>query len=185
MKETPSSENISTKLERIASLAKAMPGVALTTLAHHIDMEWLREAYRRTRKDGAMGVDRQSASDYAEQLEANLGSLLARMKSEAYRAPPVRRVNIPKGDGTQTRPIGIPTFEDKILQRAVAMILEAIYEPSFHDFSYGFSRRFTPPKGGPRCARRAEVARLGTGRVMGGYVARGCCSREAALDSLL
>jgi RNA-directed DNA polymerase len=163
MKETPSSENISTKLERIASLAKAMPGVALTTLAHHIDMEWLREAYRRTRKDGAMGVDRQSASDYAEQLEANLGSLLARMKSEAYRAPPVRRVNIPKGDGTQTRPIGIPTFEDKILQRAVAMILEAIYEPSFHDFSYGFRPR--------RSAHQAcEAVQNASMRSAGGWI---------------
>jgi group II intron reverse transcriptase/maturase len=163
MKETPSSANVSTKLERIASLAKAMPGVALTTLAHYIDMEWLREAYRRTRKDGAMGVDRQSASEYAERLEMNLGSLLARMKSEAYRAPPVRRVNIPKGDGTQTRPIGIPTFEDKVLQRAVAMILEAIYEPSFHDFSYGFR----PRRGAHQACEAVQNASM---RIAGGWI---------------
>ena len=119
-------------------MAKAMPGVPLTTLAHHIDADWLREAYRRTRKDGAKGVDGQSASQYAEHLEDNLRALLDRAKSGTYRAPPVRRVHIPKGDGSQTRPIGIPTFEDKVLQRAVVMVLEAVYEQEFHDFSYGF-----------------------------------------------
>ena len=138
MGETSSSLTVSTKLERIASMAKTMPGVPLTTLAQHIDADWLREAYRRTRKDGARGVDGQNASQYAEQLEANLQSLLGRAKSGTYRAPPVRRVHIPKGDGSQTRPIGIPTFEDKVLQRAVAMVLEAVYEQEFHDFSYGF-----------------------------------------------
>jgi RNA-directed DNA polymerase len=138
MKETSSSQVISTKLERIAKLAREMPDRPLTTLAHHIDVEWLREAYRLTRKDGAKGVDGQSAEQYAQHLEDNLRSLLDRAKSGTYRAPPVRRVNIPKGDGSQTRPIGIPTFEDKVLQRAVAMVLEAVYEPSFHDFSYGF-----------------------------------------------
>ena len=138
MGETSSSPTTYTKLERIASMAKVMPGVALSTLAHHIDVEWLREAYRRTRKDGAPGIDGQTAEQYAERLEDNLASLLQRAKSGAYRAPPVRRVHIPKGDGSQTRPIGIPTFEDKVLQRAVAMVLEAVYEQEFHDFSYGF-----------------------------------------------
>lgn len=138
MGETLGSPTISAKLERIAVMARRMPGVALTTLAHHIDMNWLREAHRRTRKDGARGVDGVTAKEYAERLEDNLESLLHRAKSGAYRAPPVRRVHIPKGDGSQTRPIGIPTFEDKVLQRAVTMLLEAIYEPSFYDFSYGF-----------------------------------------------
>ena len=136
--ETLSSQTVSTKLERIAELARNKPGAVLTTLAHHIDTDWLREAYRRTRKDGAAGVDGRSANEYAERLEDNLQSLLARAKSGTYRAPPVRRVHIPKGDGKQTRPIGIPTFEDKVLQRAVAMVLEAVYEQSFHDCSYGF-----------------------------------------------
>lgn len=137
--ETPSSETVSTKLERIAKLAKQMPGVALSTLAHHIDCAWLHEAYRRTRKDGAVGVDGQTAAEYAVDLESNLRSLLARAKSgDHYRAPPVRRVHIPKGDGTKTRPIGIPAFEDKVLQRAVAMVLEAVYEQDFLDCSYGF-----------------------------------------------
>src|SRR4051812_15088443 len=94
MTETSSSQDVSTKLVRIAKLAKELRGTSLMTLAHHIDVDWLREAYRRTRKDGARGVDGQSAEAYAEQLEANLQSLLDRAKSGRYRAPPVRRVHI-------------------------------------------------------------------------------------------
>ena len=138
MQERSSSTSVSTKLERIAKLAKQMPNAALSTLAHHIDIDWLREAYRRTRKDGARGVDGQGAAQFAENLEENLQSLLDRAKSGTYRAPPVRRAHIPKGDGSRKRPIGIPTFEDKVLQRAVAMVLEAVYEQEFCSFSYGF-----------------------------------------------
>ena len=98
MAETSSSTTVSTKLERIAKLAREMPQAALTTLAHHIDIDWLREAYRRTRKDGATGVDRQTAEEYARNLEDNLRSLLERAKSGSYVAPPVRRVHIPKGE---------------------------------------------------------------------------------------
>jgi RNA-directed DNA polymerase len=142
MAETRGSITVSTKLERIAKLARAMPQAALTTLAHHIDIDWLREAYRRTRKDGATGIDRQTADEYARNLDENLRSLLERAKSGNYVAPPVRRVHIPKaGDSSQTRPIGIPTFEDKVLQRAVTMVLEAVYEQSFLDCSYGFRPR--------------------------------------------
>jgi group II intron reverse transcriptase/maturase len=112
--------------------------MVLTTLHHHIDEEFLHEAYRRTRKSGAPGVDGVTADQYAVDLESNLGSLLGRLKSGTYQAPPVMRVHIPKGDGRWTRPIGIPTFEDKILQRAVAMVLEAVYEQDFFDCSYGF-----------------------------------------------
>jgi group II intron reverse transcriptase/maturase len=112
--------------------------MAFRSLAHLIDIDWLREAYRRTRKDGARGVDGQSAQEYQADLEANLRSLLERAKSGTYHAPPVRRVHIPKGSGSETRPLGIPTFEDKVLQRAVAMMLEAIYEQDFLDCSYGF-----------------------------------------------
>ncbi len=135
---TPSPTTVSTKLQRIATLARQAPDMAFTTLAHHIDLKWLQEAYRRTRKDGAVGVDGQTAKQYAEDLEANLQSLLNRAKSGDYRAPPVRRVHIPKGDGKSTRPLGIPTFEDKVLQRAVAMVLEAVYEQDFLSCSYGF-----------------------------------------------
>jgi len=138
MAETSSSTTVSTKLKRIAKLAHEIPQAALTTLAHNIDIDWLREAYRRTRKDGATGIDRQTADEYARNLDDNLRLLLERAKSGSYVAPPVRRVYIPKGDGSQTRPIGIPTFEDKVLQRAVAMVLEAVYEQDFLDCSYGF-----------------------------------------------
>ncbi|MGH7437170.1 MAG: group II intron reverse transcriptase/maturase [Polyangiaceae bacterium] len=135
-----SSEAVSTKYERIAELAKQMPTAVMWSLSKHMDVEWLREAYRRTRKDGASGVDGQSAKEYEKGLEGNLEQLLNRAKSGTYRAPPVRRVHIPKGDG-QTRPLGIPTFEDKVLQRAVAMLLEAVYEQDFLDCSYGFRPR--------------------------------------------
>lgn len=135
---TSSSTTIQTKLLRIAQLANERPQMAFTTLAHHIDMEWLKEAYRRTRKDGAVGVDGQTAWEYAADLEGNLKRLLDRAKSGTYRAPPVRRVHIPKGEGKETRPIGIPAFEDKVLQRAVVMVLEPIYERDFLPCSYGF-----------------------------------------------
>ena len=135
---------VSTGLERIAKLAKEAPSMVLTTLAHHIDIEWLHEAYRRTRKSGATGVDGQTASEYAEKLESNLESLLDRAKSGHYRAPAVKRVHIPKGSGKETRPIGIPTIEDKILQRAVTMVLNAVYEQDFMEFSFGFRPNRSP-----------------------------------------
>jgi RNA-directed DNA polymerase len=161
---TPSPESVSTKLERIAKRARNMRGVALTTLAHHIDIDWLRGAHRRTRKDGAAGIDGQTAEEYAANLENNLRSLLDRAKSgDAYRAPPVRRVHIPKGDGSKTRPIGIPTFEDKILQRAVVMVLDAVYEQDFLDCSFGFRPG--------RSAHDALYAlREGTMEMTGGWV---------------
>jgi group II intron reverse transcriptase/maturase len=112
--------------------------MVIVTLAHHIDLTWMYEAYRQTRKDGAAGKDEVTAAEYAEDLDASLRSLLERFKSGSYFAPPVRRVQIPKGDGSKTRPIGVPTFEDKVLQRAVLMVLEAVYEQDFFDFSYGF-----------------------------------------------
>lgn len=108
MAETQTSVDVCTKLERIAKLAREAPDMAFRNLAHHIDIDWLREAYRRTRKDGAPGVDGQSAEQYARHLEDNLQSLLDRAKSGTYRAPPVRRVHIPKGSGAETRPLGIP-----------------------------------------------------------------------------
>lgn len=133
-------EPISTKLQRIAELARRSPEMAFRSLAHHIDLEFLRQAFRLTRKSGAPGVDGQTADEYAKNLDENLTSLLNRFKSGTYCAPPVRRVHIPKGDG-KTRPIGIPTFEDKVLQRAVMMVLNAVYEQDFRDFSYGFRPR--------------------------------------------
>jgi retron-type reverse transcriptase len=111
--------------------------VALSSLHQVIDLEWLKEAYRLTRKDGAPGIDGVMANEYAANLEANLLDLLDRIKSGRYKAPPVRRTYIPKTDGSR-RPLGIPTFEDKVAQRAIVMVLEAVYEQDFLPCSYGF-----------------------------------------------
>jgi len=162
MNVTSSPANISTQLQRIAGLAKEAPGMVMTTLAHYIDLPFLREAHRRTRKDGAAGVDGQTAHDYAANLEANLADLLSRFKSGRYRAPAVRRVHIPKGSG-KTRPIGIPTFEDKVLQRAVTMMLEAVYEQDFLDCSYGF-------RPGRSAHQALEAVRSGLTAMRGGWV---------------
>ena len=132
------SGTVSTRLQRIAELAREDPKRAFRSLAHHIDLEFLQEAFRRTRKDGATGVDGQTSGEYEERLEENLRSLLDRFKSGQYKAPPVRRTYVPKGDGKQQRPIGIPTFEDKVLQRAVTMVLGAVYEQEFLTCSYGY-----------------------------------------------
>jgi RNA-directed DNA polymerase len=142
------STTVSTKQERIAELAKQSPQRAFTSLAYLMDLDWLKEAYQRTRKDGAVGVDGVTAEEYERDLEGNLRRLLDRAKSGTYQAPPVRRVHIPKGgSATETRPLGIPTLEDKVLQRAVVMLLEPIYERDFLDCSYGF-----------RCGRSAHQA---------------------------
>lgn len=138
MARSPSREDISTKQQKIATLAKMEPKLVFTTLAHHVDVGWLKEAYRRTRKDSAAGVDGVTSEEYEGKLEENLKGLLGRFKSGLYRAPAVRRVHIPKEGTDKTRPIGIPTLEDKILQRAVTMVLEPIYEEDFLDCSYGF-----------------------------------------------
>ena len=138
---TPRPDPVYTKQQRIAELARNCPDMAFTNLAHHIDMEWMLTAHARTRKDGAVGVDGQTAAEYEVNLEANLQNLLNRAKSGTYKAPPVRRVHIPKaGSATETRPLGIPTYEDKILQRAVLMLLEPVYETDFYDASHGFRR---------------------------------------------
>ena len=136
---TPRPETVSTKRRRIAELARNAPEMAFTNLAHHIDIDWLLKAYDETRKDGAVGVDGQTAAEYEANLMGNLQDLLNRAKSGTYEAPPVRRVHIPKaGSPGETRPLGIPTFEDKLLQRAVLMALEPVYETDFRDGSHGF-----------------------------------------------
>jgi len=154
---------VSTKLQRIAKLAREAPDMVLTTLAHHIDIEWLREAYRLTRKSGAVGVDGQSAAAYAENLEENLRLLLERFKSGTYKAPPVRRAYVPKEEGKKSRSIGVPTFGDKVLQRAVVMVLEAVYEQDFLDCSYGC-------RPGRSAHQALEVLRQGLRKIGGGWV---------------
>ncbi len=138
MKDTQRSENVCTKQRRIAQIARQRPQERLTALNHYLDIEWLTEAYHRVRRNGAPGVDGQSVADYGKDLESNLQSLLHRAKSGTYHAPPVKRVYIPKEGSKETRAIGMPTTEDKVLQRAVVMLLEPIYEGEFYDFSYGF-----------------------------------------------
>ena len=127
--------------QRIAGLAQRPPDFAFFSLAHHIDLDWLEAAYHRTRKDGAAGIDDVTGKQYAEKLHDNLLNLLDRLKSGTYKAPPVKRKHIPKGTSNETRPIGIPAFEDKIVQRAVVMLLEPIYEHDFYDSSFGFRPR--------------------------------------------
>lgn len=162
MAETTSSENVSTRLDRVAKLAREDRTRVLTSLCHYLDLALLREAHRLTRKDGARGVNDAGAEEYAKNLEDNLQSLLDRAHSGMYRAPPVRRVHIPKNDG-KTRPLGIPTFEDKVLQRAVAMVLGAVYEQDFLDCSYGFR-----PKRSPHDA--LDTLKRGLRRMDGGWV---------------
>lgn len=128
---------VSTKQQRIAENARKLPGVSFTAVAHHIDVKWLWVAEQRVRKDGATGVDGVTSREYAEGKAEKLRQLEQRMKSGRYRAPAVRRVYVPKSE-TEKRPIGIPTYEDKIAQKAVQMVLEPIYEQQFYDFSYGF-----------------------------------------------
>ena len=112
--------------------------MVITTLAHHIDLAWMYEAYRQTRKSGAVGVDKVTAEEYAADLESNLSSLLDRFKSGTYFAPPVRRVEIPKPGTRQKRPLGIPTVLDRVIQQAIAQVLTPVYEEQFSSNSYGF-----------------------------------------------
>jgi RNA-directed DNA polymerase len=131
------SPTVTTKLQRLAEQAKHDPDRVFTNLAHLIDEDFLREAYRRTRKSSAAGIDGVTAQQYAADLDENLRDLHDRLRHGRYQAAPVVRVWIEKEDGGK-RPIGKPAFEDKIVQRAVAMLLEAIYEQDFADCSYGF-----------------------------------------------
>jgi retron-type reverse transcriptase len=99
--------------------------MVFTTLAHRMDVDWRREAYRRTRKDAAPGSDGVTAAVYAEHLAAHLTDLYERRRSGRSTAPPVKRTWLDKEDGSR-RPIGMPAFEDKIVQRAVTMLLGAV-----------------------------------------------------------
>ena len=159
---TPSPVDITPRLQRIAELSRITETAPLTTLAHHIDLDFLHEAYRRTRKGGAVGVDGQTGEDFAVDLDGNLRALLDAFKSGQYRAPPVRRTYIPKADG-RLRPLGIPTFADKVLQQAVSMVLTAVYEPRFHANSYGF-------RPGRSAHQALDVLRDGLREMGGGWV---------------
>ncbi len=128
---------ISTRLARIGKKAKEAPEMVFTSLAHNIDIFFLWEAFRRTRKNSASGVDGVTWDEYAANWQENLNNLKEDLKSGSYKAPPSKRAYIPKSK-TSKRSIALPTLEDKVLQRAVNMLLEAVYEQDFYDFSYGF-----------------------------------------------
>jgi len=135
---TPSRNDALSALERVRQAAKKDKQLRFTALLHHIyNLETLRMAYFRLKKEAAPGVDGETWRHYGEQLEVNLQDLSERLKRGAYRAKPVRRVYIPKADGRQ-RPLGVTALEDKIVQRAAVEVLNAIYETDFLGFSYGF-----------------------------------------------
>lgn len=130
---------MSTQLAQIAKKAKLDRKVRFTSLAHMLTPEFLTETWGMMNRHGASGIDGESTEQFASELEQRVQEICARLKAGAYRAPPVRRVEIPKGPGkVGTRPLGIPTVGDRLLQRAVARILEAIFEADFCDVSYGY-----------------------------------------------
>src|SRR5438552_2084531 len=135
---TPSRKDAPSELERVRQAAKKDKKLRFTALLHHIyNLETLRMAYFSLKKEAAPGIDGETWRHYGEQLGANLQDLSERLKRGAYRAKPARRAYIPKTDGRQ-RPLGVPALEDKIVQRAVVEVLNAIYEQDFLGFSYGF-----------------------------------------------
>ena len=126
-----------TKQQRIAGLAERMPDAPITSLNHYIDELWLEDAWQKLNKKSAAGVDGLKAKEYEQDWAQRRGELIGLMKSGRYRAPVVRRTYIPKTK-TEKRPLGIPTIEDKVVQKSVQMLLEPIYENEFLDCSYGF-----------------------------------------------
>ena len=128
-----------TKLKRIAELSRKNPAMVFNCVITHINVEFLKSCFKRLDWNKAPGIDRQTKEDYVENLDARLEDLVGQMKAMAYKPGPVREVSIPKDNGGE-RKLGISNFEDKIVQMAFSLILEAIYEPIFYQHSYGFRR---------------------------------------------
>jgi len=128
---------MTTKLDRIADKAKTDDKLRFTSLAHLLTPAFLMETWSKMNRQGASGVDQETTVEFERNLEQRCEDIVGRLKARSYRPPPVRRVNIPKGDG-KTRPLGIPTVEDRLVQRAVARLLEPVYETDFLNCSYGF-----------------------------------------------
>jgi RNA-directed DNA polymerase len=133
-----SGEPVETKLRRIAEKARKEPGFKFTSLYHLMNEELLRGCFRRLRKDAAAGIDKMTKDMYAENLDANLSDLIGRLHRMAYKPQPVRRKYIPKPGSTKQRPLGIPSFEDKLVQAGLVRIMESVYEQDFIEDSYGF-----------------------------------------------
>jgi group II intron reverse transcriptase/maturase len=152
---------VSTQLVQIAKKAELDRKVRFTSLAHLLTPEFLKETWGTINRDGASGVDGESIEQFESELEQRIQEMCAQLKAGAYRAPPVRRVEIPKGPGkTGTRPLGIPTVADRLLQKAVARILGAIFEVDFCNASYGYR-----PGRSPHHALRALRTQIRTGWV--------------------
>ena len=163
---------MSTQLDRIAAKAKADRKVRFTSLAHVLTPAFLTETWRQMNRRGASGIDGETTQQFERELETRVQDICARLKAGTYRAPPVRRVAIPKGPGKEgTRPLGMPTVEDRLVQRAVARILEAVFEGDFLDCSYGFR-----PGRSPHQALRALRGSIVTKKVRHLFEAdiRGC-----------
>src|SRR5512135_875811 len=157
---TQSREGAPSALERVRQAAKSDKKQRFTALLHDVySVDRLEKAYRAVKREAAPGIDGETWQHYGEDLERNLQDLSARLKRGAYRAKPVRRTYIPKADGRQ-RPLGVPALEDKIVQRAVVEVLNAIYEEDFLGFSYGFR-----PKRNPHLALDALAVGIHTRRV--------------------
>ena len=134
---------MSTQLNKVAIKAKCEPNCQFTSLAHLLTPAFLLETWEQINKRGAAGIDRVSIREYERNLKENIDTLIHCLKKQGYRAPVIRRVEIPKSDG-RTRPLGITTVEDRLLQRAVAKILMAIYEQDYLDCSFGFRPKRNP-----------------------------------------
>jgi len=157
---TQSRESTPSALERVRQAARRDRKQRFTALLHHVyAIERLRAAYWELKRDAAAGIDGETWRHYGENLEANLRNLSSRLQRGAYRAKPVRRAYIPKVDG-RLRPLGVPALEDKVVQRAVVEVLNAIYEGDFLGFSYGFR-----PRRNPHQALDALTVGLSTRRV--------------------
>ena len=152
---------MSTQLGQIAKKAKLDRTVRFTSLAHLLTPSFLKETWRMMNRHAASGIDGQTTGQFASEIEQRVEEICQQLKAGAYRAPPVRRVEIPKGPGKSgTRPLGIPTVADRLLQRAVARILEAVFEADFLDCSFGFR-----PGRNPHHALRALRLHIVTGKV--------------------
>jgi RNA-directed DNA polymerase len=127
-----------TKLARIAEIAKTKPKEAFTSLYHYLNGKMLFQCHYELSADKAAGVDAVTKEEYAKNLEGNINNLVERLKKHSYKPQPVLRVYIPKDNGKDKRPLGIPAYEDKIVELGLKKILQAIYEADFLNFSYGF-----------------------------------------------
>ena len=160
---------MSTQLGQIAKKAKLDRHARFTSLAHLLTPAFLKETWRMMNRKAASGVDGESTEQFASEMEERVEEICRQLKAGMYRAPPVRRVEIPKGPGKSgTRPLGIPTVADRLLQRAVARILEAVFEADFLDCSFGF-RPGRNPHHALQAFRRQVVTGKCEPRIRGRY----------------